>query len=188
MVKATSADKAFIVDILVNSFDNNSSVNYIIKQDRKRGSRIKGLMNYSFDICYHFGCVFYSEDKKGCALILFPDKKKTALKSVFLDVRFALSSLDFTHFKKALAREAKIKALQINGSTAYLWYIGVDPFAQRKGIGTRLLHAVLQAPELKGRIVLLETSNLQTVNWYESFGFTVYGQLDLGYSLYFMKK
>jgi len=35
MVKATSSDKAFIVDILVNSFYDNCSMNYIIKQDKK---------------------------------------------------------------------------------------------------------------------------------------------------------
>ena len=43
MVKARYADKAFIVSILLASFDQNSSVNYIIKQDNKRQERIKGL-------------------------------------------------------------------------------------------------------------------------------------------------
>lgn len=35
MVKATPSYKAFIVDILVDSFCDNATVNYIIKQDKK---------------------------------------------------------------------------------------------------------------------------------------------------------
>ncbi|MEO6894579.1 MAG: hypothetical protein ABI136_06045, partial [Ginsengibacter sp.] len=97
MLRAIYSDRAFIVEILTTSFENNSSVNYIIKQDRKRLQRIKGLMNYSFDICYHFGSVFYSEDKKGCALVLFPEQKKTGLRSVFFDIKFVITSLGFSN-------------------------------------------------------------------------------------------
>lgn len=50
MVKATPSDKAFIVDILVDSFYDNASVNYLIKQDKKKFARIRGLMQYSFDL------------------------------------------------------------------------------------------------------------------------------------------
>lgn len=50
MVKATPCDKAFIVDIPVDSFYDNASVNYIIKLDKKKFARIRGLMQYSFDL------------------------------------------------------------------------------------------------------------------------------------------
>lgn len=188
MLRAIYSDRAFIVEILTTSFENNSSVNYIIKQDRKRLQRIKGLMNYSFDICYHFGSVFYSEDKKGCALVLFPEQKKTGLRSVFFDIKFVITSLGFSNLKKTMARETKIKSLQIKGKTAYLWYIGVQPFSQGRGIGTRLMKDVLHAPEIIDRPVLLETSNLQNVKWYENLDFSIYGELNLGYTLYFMKR
>lgn len=188
MIRAGSADKDFIVKILLASFDQNSSVNYIIKQDNKRQKRIKGLMNYSFDLCFYFGSIFYSEDKKACALILFPDKKKTSLKSILLDIKFIIGCLDFPHLKKAMAREAKIKKSQLKGPASYLWFIGVEPAEQGKGIGSRLLQNVLVDLEMKDRPILLETSNLQNVNWYENMGFTVYDQLHFGYTLYFMKK
>src|SRR6185312_1340531 len=76
MIKATYKDKDRVVDILAKSFDDNQSVNYIVKQDKKRNQRIRKLMVYSFDICYLYGEVFLADDKSGCALILFPDKKK----------------------------------------------------------------------------------------------------------------
>jgi hypothetical protein len=75
MTRANYNEKSRVVDILTQSFENNKSVNYIVKQDEKRLQRIKALMNYSFDVCYFFGDVLFSDDKKACALVVYPDKK-----------------------------------------------------------------------------------------------------------------
>lgn len=76
MKRATSYDKPLIKDILTNSFASNLSVNYIIKQDAKRMRRIQALMDYSIDVCSMFGEVLLSDDDKGCALILYPQKRE----------------------------------------------------------------------------------------------------------------
>lgn len=47
MKKAKQTDKDLIVEILTKSFDANSSINYIVKQDVKRVDRIRALMDYS---------------------------------------------------------------------------------------------------------------------------------------------
>lgn len=186
MIRASYSDKAFITQLLVDSFYENASVNYIIKQDTRKEQRIKGLMNYSFDVCYLFGEIFHSEDKKGCALILFPEKRKKSFQSFLLDLQFIFSVLDVPHFRKALLRESKLKARQKPVSHYYLWFIGVSPEEQGKGIGTKLLEEVLKDARTMGRPVLLETSNMENVRWYKKAGFTVYDKLDLGYLLYFM--
>ena len=72
MKKASYGEKNLIIDILTQSFDTNQSVNYIVNQDRKRLSRIRALMDYSFEVCTLFGEVFISDDKKACALIMYP--------------------------------------------------------------------------------------------------------------------
>ncbi len=76
MKRAQHTDRATIVDILVNSFRDNKSVNYIIQQDSKKELRLRRLMEYSHDVCKLFGDVFITEDKSGCALIVKPDKKR----------------------------------------------------------------------------------------------------------------
>lgn len=187
MLKATPSDKDFIVDILVDSFYDNASVNYIIKQDNRKFKRIKGLMEYSFDLCYSFGEVFYSEDKKACALVMFPDMKKSNLKLLRLDLRFIFSSLDLHHLKKATSRESKVKSRQEDGLKYYLWFIAVDPVEQGKGIGSKLLQEVIEEGKNSGRTIYLETSNIGNVRWYKKMGFEVYNQLDLGYLLFFLK-
>ena len=48
MRRAEDTHRSIIVDILVITFEDNKSVNYIIQQDAKRTVRIKRLMEYSF--------------------------------------------------------------------------------------------------------------------------------------------
>ena len=111
MIRASKEDKKRVIDILASSFDDNKSVNYIIKQDPKRVQRISALMAYSFDICQAFGDVFLSDDKNGCALILLPDKKKTTFRSISLDVKLAISAIGLSNIKKAMSREAAINKI-----------------------------------------------------------------------------
>ena len=86
-MEANCTDRNTIVELLASSFDENKSVNYIIRQDRWRKQRIRQLMGYSFDVCHRFGRVVLSEDKKACALILFPEQKRTTLKLIGWDLR-----------------------------------------------------------------------------------------------------
>lgn len=188
MIRAEYKDKGRIVDILTASFDDNTSVNYIVNQDNKRVERIKKLMEYSFDMCYSFGDVFLSDDKNGCALILLPDKKKSSLKTMLADVKLILFCMGISNLSKAMDRESKIKKLQPKELLYYLWFIGVDPQQQNKGTGSMLMNDVIKEAIAKQRIICLETSTLKNIPWYEKFGFKIYNELDLSYKLFFMKK
>lgn len=188
MIKATYQDKGRVVNILAESFDDNKSVNYIIKQDKKRNLRIRKLMAYSFDICYLYGEVFLTNDKSGCALILLPDKKKNNLTSILLDIKLIVSCIGIANIKKAMKRESKIKELQPKELMYYLWFIGVVPDQQNMGLGSSLIKQVMEEAHSKQRPVYLETSTLKNIPWYEKFGFKIYNRLDLGYQLFFMKK
>lgn len=188
MIKASYTDKNLVADILAKSFENNQSINYIIKQDKKRMQRIYSLINYSFEICYEHGDVFLSDDKKGCVLVTYPDQKKTTLKSIFGDLKLILSSIGLKNIKKTLARESIINKIQPKELKYYLWFIGVDPEYQNKGIGTLLLKEIILDSVIKERPIYLETSTLKNLPWYQKFGFEIYRELDLSYKLYFLKK
>jgi hypothetical protein len=158
MIKAEYADKSLVVDILAKSFDTNQSVNYIVKQGEKKSQRVRHLMDYSFEICYLFGDVFMSPDKKACALVLYPDKKKTTIKSILLDAKLALFCVGLSNIKRTLARESMIKKIQPKELMYYLWFIGVDTEHQNTGIGTELLNDLIEDSNLKKRPIYLETS------------------------------
>ena len=175
MIKATYQDKDRVVDILTESFDDNQSVNYIVKQDKKRKQRIRKLMAYSFDICYLYGEVFLTNDKSGCALILFPDKKKNNLKSIFLDIKLVVSCIGISNIKKAMVRESKIKELQPKKLMYYLWFIGVDQDQQNKGIGSALIKEVIEDAFPGDVVGLFDTGNFKigdTITEGEDFFYT----------------
>ena len=163
MIRASNRDKELVVNILTKSFEENKSVNYIVKQDEKRVTRLKKLMGYSYDVCHLFGEVFLSDDKKGCALIVMPDKKKTTLKSIFLDIYLVTSVIGLNNVKKAISRESKINKLHPKEPFYYLWFIGVDPSQQSQGTGTRLLKEIIKEGKSKGRPIFLETSTLKNI-------------------------
>lgn len=188
MITATLDERPVVVDILTRSFESNRSVNYVIKQDNQKIKRIQQLMEYSFNMCSKFGDVFLSEDKKGCALILYPDKKKADFQSLIWDLKLAFSSIGISNISKALKRESEIKKRHPADPFAYLWFIGVSPVAQHSGIGSRLLEEILQHAIAQNRSVFLETSTECNLPWYKKFGFEVYDELDLGYRLIFLKR
>jgi ribosomal protein S18 acetylase RimI-like enzyme len=188
MKTASRNEKGLIVDILTKSFAQNQSVNYIIKQDNRRIKRIRSLMEYSFEVCHLFGDAFISDDNKACALIVYPDKKKTTLKSILLDLKLILQAIGIGNISKTLKREKLISNIQPKIPMSYLWFIGVDPTTQNQGIGSKLLQEIIDFSNNDNRPIYLETSTIKNLPWYEKFGFEVYNEQDLTYHLYFFRR
>ena len=186
MIKAKADDRALVVKLLAPSFEDNPSVNYIIRQDNKRTKRIEALMTYSFNVCFLFGDVWIADDRKSCALVLYPDQKKTTLKAIWLDIKLICQAIGLSGIAKTLNREAQIKKKQLQIPMMYLWFIGVSPLYQHRGMGSKLLQQVIDEAERMHRPVFLETSVLKNIAWYERFGFKVYDSLQLDYTLYFL--
>lgn len=188
MVKAETTDKNIVVNILAQSFDDNKSVNYIVKQDKSRRQRITELMSYSFDYCRLFGEVYLSDDKKACALVVIPEKKKTSLKSILLDVRLAVSCIGISNLKKALKREGTIKSLHPKTGMYYLWFIGVEASEYHRGRGSALLKEIITRADSLNRQIYLETSTVKNIPWYKKFGFETYEELDFGFKLFCLRR
>ena len=144
-------------------------------------------MEYSFDYCFWFGEILLSDDKKAWALIIYPEKKKTTLKSIFADIKLIAGCTGLINAQKAMKREAAIKTIHPSTSFTYLWFIGVNPSDQNKGAGTVLLKQILEKSKTEGRPVILETSTERNLPWYMKHGFTIYKELDFGYKLFCMK-
>jgi len=189
MMLATRQDKSLLVHLLSQAFAANGSVNYVVGNGDGQLKRIRALMEYSVEVCFRFGNVYLDEDRAACALVLYPHHKRTTLKSVALDVQLALRAIGWRRVWRVLRREAQIKKIQPKEDMAYLWFIGVDPVRQHAGIGSTLLQSVIDVASRDGLPVYLETSVTENLPWYQRFGFTIYGSLDMGsHTLYFMRR
>ncbi|MGY3054028.1 ribosomal protein S18 acetylase RimI-like enzyme [Pedobacter sp. UYEF25] len=188
MIKVGHDKKELVVSILVESFESNLSVNYIAGANNGKSKRIKSLMEYSFEICRLFGDVYMSDDGSGCALVLYPDKKKTTLKLIMLDIFLLFKCIGLLNIRKAISREQNIKKIQPKEPMTYLWFLGVNPSSQHLGIGSKLLQEVILDSEERSLPIYLETSTVNNLSWYKQFSFQIYDQLEFTYSLYFLKR
>jgi ribosomal protein S18 acetylase RimI-like enzyme len=188
MRRATLTQKDLVIDILSKSFLDNKSVNYVVKQDHKKEERIRGLMDYSFNVCNSFGEVWISNDEQACALILFPDKKRTSLNAILWDVNLALNVIGLNRVGTVLGRESTIKAFHPKDLFSYLWFIGVYPREQNKGKGSVLLKEIIDHSERNKRPIYLETSVERNLPWYQKHGFEIFQSLNLTYTLYMMRR
>lgn len=187
MILADPTDQHRVVNILTAAFDTNKSVNYIAREGKRRLRSIRALMAYSFKLCMRYGRVYLSEDRKACALLLYPDKKQFSFTSLLLDLQLIFGCVGLGGVPKTLRREAIIKRQHPAKPFAYLWFIGVEPTQQKNGIGSRLLQEVITESKQLLRQVYLETSTAENLPWYKKMGFEVYHTEDLGYLFYFLK-
>lgn len=188
MIKAKPSDKKLITALLAGSFSQNPSVNFIISGNERRPERTAKLMDYSFELCMRSGEVWLSNDRRGCALLLFPHNKRMNFASLWLDLKLIFRAVGLKHLAKVLQRERIVAEKQPKGNRAYLWFIGVHPGFQKTGVGSALLEEVLVRCAELGLPIYLETSVPGNLPWYDRFGFKVYDELDLGYRLFFLAK
>ncbi|ETZ24164.1 hypothetical protein N824_16625 [Pedobacter sp. V48] len=128
-----------------------------------------------------------SEDKNACALVLFPDKKKTSLKGIYWDVKLMLKVIGVFNLPKVLRREGLIKKQHPKTPFYYLWFIGVDPSVTGQGLGSALLQELIKEAGMMDLPFYLETSTVENIPWYLEFRFYIYHTIDIGYTLYFLK-
>lgn len=69
--------------------------------------------------------------------------------------------------------EARVRALGFQ-RFGYIWFLGVEPQAQRNGLGRRAVEGVLEAMRARGhQICLLKTESRSNVAFYEGLGFQI---------------
>ncbi|WEK20422.1 MAG: GNAT family N-acetyltransferase [Candidatus Pedobacter colombiensis] len=188
IIKAERVDKGRVVALLCLSFSENLSVGYLVGTGKGRRLRLRRLMAYAFEVCFRFGEVWLSEGKQGCALVLYPHLKGFSLRVFWMDLNLVFGVVGLLRLSQVLRREKLLAARHRDNPFYYLWFIGVNPWVQRQGIGTLMLREFIADAELAGMPVYLETSVVSNLVWYEKFGFRVYDELDFGYRLFFLKK
>lgn len=179
MRKATSEDRSLILDIITKSFYDNKSVNYVIKQGSRENNikRIKSLVDYSYKLCLSHGEIWIDDTGTGCVMFLNPHDKKTSLNSILWDAQLALECIGINRVGKVLGRESKIKKNHPSTPFIHLWFIGVLPDHQGKGIGSNLIDIVLEKAKKQGLPIYLETSVLRNLDWYKKYGFKIYNDI-----------
>lgn len=188
--KLSKSFKQRVIQILYESFKDNKSTNYIIKQGQSRDRRLRTLIKYSIFYGEKFGEVYLSDDESSCYILMESELKKTTLKSVFWDVKLIIQCIGITNVRKVLKRESIIKSYQPKGNFIHLWYIGVSPNQQGEGRGTMLMKEIIHKSREQNKTLCLETSTERNFQFYERLGFkekTTLHELSYSLKMYFLK-
>lgn len=173
-----------IVEILCESFDDNQSVNFVVKQDRKRAKRMKTLMKYSYFYGSAFGEVKLLEDDQACVITIDPSKKKTTLSSIIWDIRLVFGCMGLGLLPKVLKRQKILDKYHPKEDFIHLWYIGLKNDLQGQGIGSKLMKELIDRYDKQGLPIFLETSTVRNFPFYERLGFEVLKESDeFGYTM-----
>ena len=176
--------KKIVNEILFESFYDNKSINFVVKQDEKKDKRLKKLMDYSIFMGENFGKIYLTDDKKSCAIVLDPSKKKTTLKAIIWDIKLAFGVIGIGNVGKVMNRESTLKKYHPKTPFIHLWYIGVRNQEQSKGLGSKLLNQIIS--DYPNKDIYLETSTERNFPFYKKHGFKLVNDLvkDLGYHLH----
>lgn len=81
--------------------------------------------------------------------------------------------------RRGIAFDRMVRAAHVAHPHVYLWFLGVDPVAQGRGIGRALLARVHEAADEHGVPTYLETGTIDNVAYYSTVGYATLGGLAL---------
>lgn len=187
MITASKEDIITIVKILAPAFNANQSVNRCIKQDKRRFQRIENQIKYVSRISLRDKMAFLNDEKTGVILCnLSNGSKATPLDDLFYMTQVSGIKLGLQLIK----REKILKEILPSINYCHLWFIGIESSMQGNGIGSKMIHALMDICKKKKLPIYLETSNSRNLKFYESNGFKLYHKTQLSmdnFELYFYK-
>ena len=125
---------------------------------------------------FEHGSAYVSPDFCGAALWLPPGVHPNgeALEALFRD------NLKPAHLDDMLGTFEQMGESHPDEPHWYLPMIGVEPYAQNRGLGYALMQHALARCDRDGMLAYLESSNPRNITLYERHGFEVIGQIQVG--------
>lgn len=179
VVLATAADIPAITASLADAFMDDPVMSWVLRDEGSRRVRLARMFAVMLRGHYiELGAVWTTAERDGAALWAPPGQAVIPLRTT---LRFVPSLV------RALGRET-IRGL---GALTHVekqhpkdphWYLGVlgtRAAMQGKGVGSRVLHPVLEKCDREGIPAFLESSKHSNIAFYRRFGFEVTGEIPL---------
>ena len=192
MKQAVRKDKDKVVKIIIESFDANPHVNFVIKNDRKRHMRIVEMARYAFEFGMRRNGVHLTDDGLGVAIIFEYGKFPLNLREYILQLGLGFKA--FTIFRSAMVGklEAQIsKRRPRDVKFLYLWFFGVANEALGSDDARELMKLIFTLSADQKLPIFLETSIDRNSIIYKRYGFEEYDVFETGHDdlvMRFMKR
>lgn len=177
--QATDGDVRSLATTLARAFHDDPVMTWLFGE--RPGPRLRRLRRYfASEAGRHrrHGQVLVSGDRTGAAFWDPPGLWRATWLQLLRSAPVLLADV-------GLRMPRAIKALDLVDRAhprEHHWYLavlGTDPPHQGRGVGTALVNPVLERCDREGLGAYLESSKPTNIPYYERFGFTVTGQIDL---------
>jgi GNAT superfamily N-acetyltransferase len=188
MKKATIKDKSLVVNILLESFKNDPYMHWITNISNNP-NKLKYVIEYAVDDTFENGSVYLSDNNLATALWNTQKHWKFSPRFIWRNIVifFRLGGRSVQSLlKKDFATHKHYPAVD---KYWHLYFIGVLPKGQGKGLSSELLNPILDKCNQESIPVILETASLVNVEIYKKKGFSMcYTSNSDDISIYFMIK
>lgn len=168
-------------DILLRAFLGDPGVRYMFPNPARQARIMRGMLLASVRFGLRWGEVYtWGENPAGVAVWTPPPGKAAVTYSRLMRTGMLLPAASCNPaelFRSVLLGlcSGLLDVESLRTPHWYLWILGVAPEAQGQGVGSALLHEMLQRDDVRRHPVLLETMTARNVRFYQKHGFQVTG-------------
>lgn len=191
MIRAEKADKPMVVNILLEAFEplkEDNSINFVVKQDKKREHRMRVLMEYLFDKAMRTGAIFLSNNRASCLLITYAEKDRFSLKKMLSTLNLVFNCIGVMRVQKVLRRQRIIQRNYPNGNYIRPMIFAVKNEYRGTTTAAKLILEVFRDFKNNELPVIVDTASKDHVKLYQKFGLKTYKkEVELGFPIYLMR-
>lgn len=169
---ASSISKAFFDDPMMH---------YIMPNASKRIKRSEWMFGNLIGYVQNFGHVYTDDNQTGGSIWLPPGKTTIGamdmMRAGMWQMPFRVGLRGFLRFGRLDGAASKAHKKAVPGDHWYLLGLGVDPDAQKTGLGTEAIEIGADQAQADGLPVYLETMTQANVDYYSKRGFEVAEEL-----------
>jgi ribosomal protein S18 acetylase RimI-like enzyme len=180
LVQLEVAQRGQAAELLARAFHNDPLYMLVIPEADKRAEVLSWLFDRVVHYSLLYGEVHTTRMLEGVACWLPPGQTELTVGRVVRSGLYAtplkMGLAAYRHFDTYMGYADKLHKRYAPESHWYLWAIGVNPLSQGRGIGSRLMEAVLVRASADGAACYLETGVKRNIRFYEKHGFKVVGE------------
>jgi ribosomal protein S18 acetylase RimI-like enzyme len=174
-VQATAADVEEVIRTLSDAFAVDPHISWFMRDDARRDAARLAFFRMLVGEGFQQGRIDRPAGG-GAAAIWMPFEwvRPTPLMAELRGLPTMLRATGLARFGRLMAIRADMDAHHpLDRPHAYLWFLGVAPAAQGRGVGSALLRAAGARLDAEGLPAYLETGTTRNVALYERHGFRV---------------
>ena len=176
-VVATRSDLAGVAADLAAAFTDDVMFDWFMRDDHRRAAALSRFFRTVVETMAFGAARIDRPAGGGAAAIWMPYAaviEPTSWRAELAILPALLHATGLRRFGRLLAvREDMDKHHPMDRPHAYLWFLGVNPAAQGRGIGSRLLKSATDRLDAAGEAAYLETQTERNIALYVRHGFTV---------------